>query len=98
MSIVTGIVVCMSLTDEHRNGPIITKWLEDCGYSELNPVDECGGGSKHPQMYIFVGGYNYFPNDKFLDFFKALTWAWPENAVLLLKPEEGPTAIYRPPY
>jgi len=47
-------------------------------------------------MLMRGGGYNYFKNEEFAEIFKAIPWKYPENAVLVLHPEEGSTEAYQP--
>ena len=54
------------------------------------------GGSKHPQVDVFGGGFNYFPNDEFAAFVLSLPWQCQENVALLVNPENGPTKVFRP--
>jgi hypothetical protein len=85
----------MSLTDNRKTSRAVNGWLEERGISALAPIEDFCSGDKHPQMTILSGGYNCFPNKEFVEFFKTIRWEWPENAILVLKPEDGPTEVYR---
>lgn len=95
MSVVTGIVLCTSIAETPTNFSKIDAWLADHSCSSLHEVDEHCCNGKHPQMSIRGGGYNYFSNEEFLQFFKTLLWAYPENVVLVLQPEDGTTVVLR---
>jgi hypothetical protein len=106
MSVVTGVVLCMSVCEEDgsqgEDGPPalleqINAWLAGrSAHFRLPDITESAGGGKHPQMYIAAAGFNYFPEDDFAAFVMALPWLNPENAVLVMEPEEGETRVFRP--
>lgn len=39
---------------------------------------------------------NYLDEDAFAEAFLALPWTDPENVVLIMQPEDGPTKVYQP--
>ena len=102
MSIVSGVVLCTSCVEFQsgdEDSPVvlfeeINKWLGSRG--RLTRVEDSFGGSKHPQMYVAGGGFNYFPEDEFAAFVMALPWEEPENVVLIIEPENGATRVFRP--
>ncbi len=57
----------------------------------MKMLEDYTGGNKHPQMCIAGGGFNHFPEQHFLDWFKTLNWYSPDNIVLIMQPEDGPT-------
>ncbi|MER8404721.1 hypothetical protein NKH16_08185 [Mesorhizobium sp. M1307] len=104
MSVVSGVVLCTSSAEDlsSPNGlPIlfenIQEWLaERAPFQQLNSVEDSFGGSKHPQMFVAGGGFNHFPEDDFAAYVMLLPWQNPENVVLVIDPEEGPTRVFRP--
>lgn len=101
MSVVTGLVLICSLAAEDGDKPIIDRldeWLGNRGFRPLTDVSDKSGGSKHPQCLTFHCGYNSFPEDSFADQVLAEDWTDPENTVLIMQPEEGPTRVFRPKY
>lgn len=105
MSIVSAITLLMSCSEEEigpeHNRKIvlaeqIKSWLTARDFPPLFRQDNHYGGTKHPQAFIFGGGYNWFPEDDFAEFVKKLPWESPRNVVLVIQPEEGETRVYRP--
>ncbi len=90
--------------DEYGNlppGPNIRKineWLDKNKFGQIKDSAGDACGSRHPQISHFYAGYNHFPEDDFVEFFQTLAWECPENVVLLLNPEDGPTRVFRPPF
>lgn len=74
----------------------INDWLDERGKMSLVQLDEQMCCGKHPQTLVFGGGYNHFPEDDFAEFILSLHWDNPENVVLIINPEEGPTRVWRP--
>lgn len=106
MSIVSGVTLHMSAAEKsfEQDGKdvvhVVDKingWLAEQHFGQLVSVEGHYGGNKHPQVLVYGGGYNYFPEDEFAKFVLSLVWDEPEEAVLLIQPDEGPTKIYRPP-
>ena len=100
MSVVTGIVLCLSSDDEpgdDKGSPMnmLNDWLKQRRFGALAQVDSCFGGEKHPQMAVFGGGYNHLPAAEFAEFVMSLPWIAPENVVLIMQPEDGGTQIRR---
>ena len=107
MSVVSGVVLCASCTEEYRNqgedGPPlwfeqINGWIvkQDRHWGQLKMVEYHFGGRKHPQMCVAGGGFNYFDEDAFVQIVLAFPWESPENVVLVIEPEDGPTRVFRP--
>ena len=103
MSVVTGFVLICAASEalewaEAAPGNVarINAWLGARGFAPLVDVAERHAvGSKHPQLCLFVAGYNHFPEDDFVAFFQSLLWEEPERCVLALQPETGATRIVR---
>jgi len=104
MSVVTGLVLVCSLGEtmplaEHPPGGIeqINEWLAARDRALLaDAAEDYALGDKHPQFFLYMAGYNHFPEDEFIAFFQTLRWFDPERAVLMLQPEDGPTRVIRP--
>ena len=110
VSSVTGVVLCCSISEDCESADDapprflaeINQWLADRAHRdgppqwELVPVDEFFGGAKHPQISVWGGGFNHFPEDDFAAFIMSLDWRCPENVVLILNPEDGPARVLRP--
>jgi hypothetical protein len=104
VSVVTGFVLTCALAEdihraEHPPGSIalIGEWLAARRLAAPAEVaDRHASGDKHPQLYLYAAGYNHFPEDEFIAFFQTLAWQCPENVVLVLQPEQGPTRVVRP--
>ena len=76
---------------------------------ELNDLDPDRGGTyligrgrmrKHPQFDVAVSGANFFDEfkDDFVQDVLTAPWRWPGNVILILKPEDGPTEVFRPAF
>ena len=104
MSSVTGLVLICSAGEplewhEHPPGNIarINQWLRSHDFQEVADIaDEHATGNKHPQLLLYAAGYNYFPEDEFIDFFHTLRWDAPDRVILTVQPEAGPTRVVRP--
>lgn len=106
MSVVTAITLQIDVGEtyiEQENGPgifpVINKingWLAARNFGALAPLSDHYGGSKHPQVEVFGAGFDYFPWEDFAQFVMSLEWENPDNVVLLVNPEEGPTMVSRP--
>lgn len=96
MSRVTGIVLTCSAEASIVNGDNITKidkWLYDHHYAVLADLTGHCSGNEH---YVYGAEYNHFYEKEFIDYFNGLKWEYPENVVLIIKPEEGKTLVIRP--
>lgn len=98
MSVVTGIVLTVSCGEKHEALDLIQAWVKEKGFGPLVDVASESGGSKHPQIFIYTAGYNYFPNEEFVTFFLEIAWKYPDEVVLVLQPEDGATEVYRPQF
>ncbi len=102
MSRVSGIVLMISAGEEVEEGvrPAAVRSLDDwCagnGCLPLVDVTDMTPRGKHPQVLIYGGGYNNLDEEAFAAAFMAQAWECPENAVLIINPEEGPAEVYRP--
>jgi hypothetical protein len=71
----------------------INDWLGPRG--SLNMLHDCGGR----RSLMFCGGAGFknpFPVEKFVAFVLGLRWEYPENVLIVVQPEEGPTQTFRP--
>lgn len=100
MSVVTGIIVTCGLSDEEDGDApqLLNAWLSSHGYhAPLADVTDAFGGRKHPQFCTLGGAINYFVDDEeFIAFVVNFPWKDPEEVVLIMRPEDGPVAVYRP--
>lgn len=99
MSVVTGVMLLVSIGDgtDHSIIDEIQAWLKARGRGQLAEISDYAGGSKHPQFEAFTAGINYFLEDaEFCEFVLSREWKYPENVVLILQPEDGPTRVFRP--
>lgn len=101
MSVVTGIILSMSVCEEHvedETPPAVVAlnaWLQDNGFTPLRPVEEHFGGNKHPQLRVFGCGYNHFPEDEFIAQVATTDWEYPANVILIVNPETGPARVWQ---
>lgn len=103
MSVVSGVVLCTSCTEDevHEDGPAtliekINAWLSERHFGKIMQVESGFGGSKHPQMFVAGAGFNYFPEDEFAAFVLSLPWSSHGNVVLVIEPDQGDTRVFRP--
>lgn len=106
MSIVTSVILCTSCGEGSWDR--VNSWLADHGFEGLAAVEHNFSGNKASQMT--VGGGAYFRSteatgdifnsviETFITFVIGLPWDYPENVVLVVQPEDGPTRVERPYY
>lgn len=58
----------------------------------------CWGGTKMPECDLLVGAFNYLDHAVLVEVFLAWPWEYPENAVLVFQPQDGPTVVVRAAY
>ena len=112
MSVVTSVVLIASVAEakgvlhDDEDGPPrwfeeMNAWLLDksgCDKWQLALVEEHFGGHKHPQTHTAGGGFNHFHEKAFVQFVLAWPWDYPEQAVLVMHPENGAARVFRPAY
>jgi hypothetical protein len=81
--------------DVYDNFQKLNGWLTSHHFGPLVQVEDQVGGSRYPQCIMACGGYNHFLEDEFVAEFRDLMWNYPENAVLVIQPEDGPTRVWR---
>jgi hypothetical protein len=105
MSVVSGItLICrLSESEDDEGTDLLIKLntlLTTMGHdgNKFSEVSRHYGGHKHPQCLIFGAGINYLNEDEFAE--EVLLWDWktPENIILIIQPEDGPTRVFRPKY
>lgn len=74
----------------------INSFIRSHDLRNLNFLTPSMRTGKDPQTMTFGGGYNHFPDKKFLEFIEKFEWTCPENVVLVLQPEDGRTIVWRP--
>ena len=112
MSVVTSFLLICSPAEEFNwsekppgNLATINAWLKarnfdtlfDCAGSHGNPKGT-SAGNKYPQFHVYMAGFNHFPEDEFIAFFRTVEWEEPENVVLIMDPDQGTTRVFRPPH
>lgn len=108
MSYVDSVLLCISCGEDSTEGPApdytdtyelverINAWLVEREFSPLLDITDRMGGSKSSQMIVFGAAYNYFsPRADFPALVRSMPWVYPEEMVLIMNPEEGPTAVHR---
>lgn len=102
MSVVSGITLIVSICEEQRISfdDFLTK-AACLKLPEFRDISDEAAGPKHPQFMIYCLGINYLPQETeqalILAFLES-EWQCPENAILVIQPEDGETSIYRPKY
>jgi hypothetical protein len=96
MSVVTGVMLLLGAGDwDEEPFMEVQQWLRERAGNQLIDVAEEGtGGGKHPQFEAWCAGLNYFDEDEFAEFVLSREWLNPENMVLILQPEAGPTRVF----
>jgi hypothetical protein len=100
MSVVSGVTLVCSLCEgsEPEDGAHIIRMLDDAaGTWCFTQLTDHYGGHKHPQIMAFGAGINGLDEDLFAAKVMAHAWEHPENVVLVIQPEDGPTRTWRPP-
>lgn len=105
MSVVTGVTIISQSCNEELDALIqrLNEWIANdppCGGGRLFQVDQYYGGGKHPENFVWGGGFNYLSWQNFIEYAKTLPWAEyvtlrDENAVVLVvSPDQHPAEIY----
>lgn len=80
----------------------VNGWLGARGFGSLYAVATDGdcGGTKRMECEVYACAYNHFPDDEFIAFLDgvAVLLDFPENAVVVLTPQQSETIIWRPTY
>ena len=100
MSKVSGIILTYSVAEAQVHGgdfPFrhVNEWLDEKGFPPLVSVDGASG-SWHPGCGIAIGGYNHFDEAGFSALIVHLPWAYPEDVVLVIHPDDGRAQVVRP--
>lgn len=87
MSYVTGVVLQFSVCED----------LDKFYYkgSVLKDLSDYADGSKHPQLVLFCGGFNYADTAELISAVDDKEWDCPEQVVLTLTTEQDKTRIFR---
>jgi hypothetical protein len=102
MSVVTGVTLISQSCDEDVEGvgllvQRLNEWIANdppCGGGKLIRVDEHYGGGKHPENFVWGGGFNYLSWEKFIEYAKILPWretiTLPEeqSVILVISPDQ----------
>jgi hypothetical protein len=100
MSVVTGITIVSQSCDDGNEGigllvQRLNEWISNdppCGGGKLIRVDELYGGGKHPENFVWGGGFNYLSWNEFIEFAQTLPW----KATLTLPEEQRVIVIVSP--
>jgi len=66
----------------------INEWLEEWDES-INDVSSMAGGSKHLEIAVLLGAFNYFPCKKFIDLLRTIPWAWRTDVFIKEEDNKG---------
>ena len=98
MSVVTAIFIACNLSEISSYGesgeervPAIESINNGGALStvgHLKKLSEYTGGSKHPQVLVYGGGFNHLPLDEFESDVKAAPWEEPGNVRIWIKRED----------
>ncbi len=100
MSVVTSVILQMSCAEDGFVGDDtsrldkINAFLASSKHPPLTDLTPHMGGNRHPQTYVFGGGYNHFFERKFSEFIMRFDWKRRANVVLVMNPEAGPTRVW----
>jgi hypothetical protein len=97
LSVVSGVVLTFGVceTEGAQHVAILNAYLAEKGKGALISVTDAAGGTKHPEIDIYAGGFNYLDEDEFAAMAMAAPWQDPENVILIINPQQGPTRVYR---
>jgi len=102
MSYVSGVVLTVHVCEEaDEDAPLsqitaINAWLDEQGKGVLADLTSHMGGRKHPQIFVYGGGFNYLDEEAFVSVVREQSWAHPDNVCLIINPEQGAVQVYRP--
>jgi hypothetical protein len=99
MSVVLGVTLICSSIDEALASEFDASLKRIHSHWDIGrDLAGDGGGDKHPQNAVHAFGLNYghLKEEQIVTAFQALPWEAPENAVLVLQPEDGISRIVRP--
>lgn len=60
---------------------------------DIESISSITAGTKHPESCVYIGGFNYFHDKDFSDFFRELQWP---NANLLIRNENWDDSPHLP--
>lgn len=97
MSHVSGIMlICDEPLSDEDLAELVNSFLPEQFRGALRPLHQHFGGNKGPQLTAFGAGISWIDEDGFAASVLAHHWESPENVVLVIQPEEGPTRVFRP--
>ena len=96
MSNVTSIMLCFSPYEEYDiDGTIIianriNSWVKETMADNrvLVQASDKAGGDRVFQHFVYMGAFNYFPTDRFIEFLRQLEWISPEFVQIFVKEED----------
>ena len=72
MSRVTNVIVTLDLLEHKFVIDRLNTWLNLRGHSRLLQVDHLSGGEKAFEAYVYLGAFNYFDSNRFIEFCKLI--------------------------
>jgi len=87
MSSVTDVILSISSLETQLPITKINGYLFDIHKSILKNVNEYSGGNKEMKSRIFIGAFNYFNIDDFLDIMEQQKWIEKESIDIFIKTE-----------
>jgi hypothetical protein len=104
MSVVTGVTIIAQSCSESLDVLIqqLNDWIANdppCGGGRLFQVDQYYGGGKHPENFVWGGGFNYLSWREFVEYAKTLPWkdeVLPEEqrVILIVSPDQTPAEVH----
>lgn len=103
MSSVTSLILTMSCVEAEFDPELaglglsnLNRWFASRDKPQLSFLTPLMRVVKHPQSLTFGAGYNYFNVEEFTEYLSRVEWELPENVLLIVQPEDGPTTVWRP--
>jgi hypothetical protein len=100
MSVVTGITIISQCCNESSvNGlvELLNDWIKTdppCRGGRLVEISEHYGGGKHPECFVWGGGFNYLSWNEFIEYARSLPWKEAmtlpeeERVILVVTPDQ----------
>lgn len=88
MSTVTNVIFVMSV-DEFEATQALQRISSFQFGTYWQPLkDDITGGSKNLECEIYIGAFNYFDEDKFVDELKMVEWKYPEEIQVMVRRQD----------
>lgn len=87
MSNVTNVIFVTSVDEDRAILALrVISSFVDMGWQSLQ--DYVTGGSKNLECEMFVGAFNYFDEQKFIDELKMVKWRYPEELQVMVRRQD----------